>query len=97
MVEDNRCPCRMCLNATVDDELDHDNDFSSFGIGSCENGLRMMLNTGNGHPTEISVARWDDKYGWQTVGFYRPAYCPNCGRLLVENLKNGGRRYGDEG
>lgn len=89
---DKNCPCRMCLNATVDGDLNHDNDFSSIGIGSCETGLRMMFITGNGQPTEILVERWYDKHGWLTVGYYRPAYCPNCGRLLVENLKDGGRR-----
>lgn len=92
---EQNCPCKMCVNASVDGELNHDNDLSYIGIGSCEKGLRLLFKTGDGKPTEILVERWDDKHGWQTVGFYRPAYCPNCGRPLVENLKNGGRRYGN--
>lgn len=83
-MEKNRF-CEMCQNACVDEDLYHDNDFSSFVIGSCENGLRMMLSTGNGQPTEITVERWYDKHGWHIVGYYRPAYCPNCGRFLIEN------------
>lgn len=90
------CPCGMCINATVDEELTPENDWSYFGLGNCEPGLRLVFKTGGGKPTEILVEIRGSKHGWQTVGVYRPAYCPNCGRLLVENLKNGGRRYGNE-
>lgn len=93
---EKNCPCKMCLNATVDGDLRHDNDLSYIGIGDCNPGLRMMFKTGDGRPTEIVVERWDSVCGWNTVGVYRPAYCPNCGRLLVENLKNGGRRFGND-
>lgn len=89
------CPCRMCVNAATEEELTPDDDLSYIGIGECEDGLRMMFRTGDGKPTEILVERFHEKHGWQTVGLYRPAYCPNCGRLLVENLKNGGRRLGN--
>ena len=92
---EKNCPCRMCLNASVCDDLRHDNDLSYTGIGDCVDGTRLMLVTGAGKPTQILVEVWDEKHGWMVVGFYRPAYCPNCGRLLVENLKNGGRRYGN--
>lgn len=88
-------PCGMCLNASVDPELDHDFDFSSRGIGLCDPGLRMMYQTGNGQATEILVERWDEKNGWLTVGFFRPAYCPICGRFLKENMKYGVRRAED--
>ena len=75
----------MCVNAFIDPELNSDNDLSYIGIGKCERGYRMLLRSGSGRPVEILVEKWNDVEGWQTIGYYRPAHCPNCGRELKEN------------
>ena len=80
--------CNMCLNASVDSELDSFNDLSYTGIGSCENGYRLMIRSGDGKPTEIEVEQFSPQdREWHLIGFYRPQYCPNCGRRLIENEK----------
>ena len=72
--------CEMCLDASVDPELNSDNDLSFIGIGKCAEGYRMLLRSGNGKPVTILVEKWSDTVGWQTIGCYQPKYCPNCGR-----------------
>lgn len=79
--------CRMCDNAFTNPELNGDNDLSYFSIGECGDGYRMMLRSGDGRPVEILVEKWDDRTGWHKIGYYRPKYCPNCGRELKENIK----------
>lgn len=77
--------CGMCVNAYVDDELSSDNDLSFFGIGTCSRGFRLLLRSGASRPTELLVERHFGTSGWLTVGTYKPKYCPNCGRELIEN------------
>lgn len=82
-----RPPCRMCLNALVDDELTHSNDLSYHGIGeNYVSGIRLLFSSGNRKPPRILVET--HFHGeWQTVGEYRPRFCPNCGREIVEYPK----------
>lgn len=78
--------CGRCLNAYVDDELTPENDFSAFSLGTSENGHRMMIQTGNGRPTEVVSEVWNPTVKmWETTGYYYPKYCPECGRELFEN------------
>lgn len=78
--------CRFCHNATVDGDLTSENDFSSCGIGSMDKGYLMYLSTGGGRPTELEVFRWNvTNQRNDLIGSYRPKFCPECGRKLVEN------------
>lgn len=79
--------CKMCTNAHTDSDLTSDNDLSYCGVGECEKSFRLMLRTGNGRPTGILVEHLDEGIGWNTIGFYWPKFCPNCGRRLTENEK----------
>jgi len=74
--------CEMCLDASIDPELNNDNDLSFISIGECAKEYRMLLRSGDGKPVAILVERWRDATGWQTIGCYQPKYCPNCGREL---------------
>ena len=78
--------CGMCTNATTDPELTPDNDLSYVGIGDCEDGHRLLFKSGDRTPTEIYLEKYfPDRGGWHIIGIYRPQYCPNCGRKLIEN------------
>ena len=81
-------PCGMCDNAFVNPELSKDEDLSYVTVGHFIRGKRMMLRTGSGKTTQIIVEEYDkESKMWQYLGFYRPNFCPNCGRELVENRK----------
>ena len=77
-------PCHMCDNAFVNEDLTRDEDLSYVGLGDSLLGYRAMLRSGDGKPVEIIMEHWNGA-GWEEVGHYRPAFCPNCGRELVEN------------
>ena len=77
-------PCHMCDNAFVNEELTRDEDLSYVGLGNFFLGYRAMLRSGDGKPVEIITEHWNCQ-NWEEVGRYRPAFCPNCGRELVEN------------
>lgn len=78
-------PCYICDNAHTNPELHKDNDLSYISIGDFARGYRMLLRSGDGRPTEVLVEKWHEKAGWSLIGRYRPKYCPNCGRELIEN------------
>lgn len=83
-------PCGRCLNANSDPtgELDPDYDFSSRSVGECDKGYRIMMNTGYHHNTDLTVEHWHEQHKqWETIGYYTPNYCPECGRQLFENKK----------
>ena len=80
-------PCGMCDNAFVNPELSKDNDLSYVTVGKCMAKMRMMVRSGDGKSTQIIVERYDPVSGWYLAGSYRPRFCPNCGRELVENRK----------
>jgi len=77
--------CGICNNAYVDAELQEDGDLSYTSLGECESGYRVFFRSGDSRPTEILFEKWYGKAGWHLVGYYRPKYCPNCGRKLIEN------------
>ncbi len=76
--------CRMCGNASTDPELRSDNDLCYIGVGTFDKNRRMLFRTGDGRPTELLVEEWQVDQ-WRLIGYYRPLYCPNCGRRLIEN------------
>jgi hypothetical protein len=76
----------MCDNAYVDDELDFSNDLSYYSVGNSVDKHRIFLRSGARRPTAILVEKYDDTIQqWTTIGTYKPKYCPNCGRELLEN------------
>lgn len=79
--------CYMCNNANVDPELTHDNDLSYHSIGATDKEHRMMFRSGARRPTEIEIEKRVQRKdrAWDLIGFYRPKYCPECGRELIEN------------
>jgi len=78
--------CYLCENAYTNPELTSGIDLSFYTIGKCEPGFRILFETGGGRPTAIifEVQKADVM---QTVGYYCPRFCPNCGRELAENKK----------
>ena len=79
--------CKMCFYAHTDPELTSDNDLSYSTIGECTDSYRLMFRSGDDRPTGILFEEWNRDRGWQTLGFYWPKFCPNCGRRLTENEK----------
>ena len=78
--------CEFCCNATVEPELNHDNDFSSMSVGNTDDGFNMYLTTGYNRPTVIEVSMWNEKHKINnTIARYKMKYCPECGRKLIEN------------
>ena len=77
-------PCHMCDSAFVNEELTRHDDLSYVGLGNFFLGYRAMLRSGDSKPVEIIAERWNGQT-WEEVGRYRPKFCPNCGRELVEN------------
>ncbi len=93
---EDKVPCGYCFNARVcppsddlfDTPLTDENDFSSRGIGDCEKGFRLSLNSGYGRPVNIEVEKWyEEDRQWHAIGLYKPKYCPECGRILNEYEK----------
>ena len=81
-------PCSFCLNAYFDDELNDDNDFSSFTIGGGLSDNRIMLSVGDGKPLRITSESYDYEYrGWIVNSIYYPKFCPECGRQIIEYKK----------
>ena len=88
MAEEKAVGCFMCTNAHTDPDLTSNDDLSYITIGDSLPKKRMMFRTGDGRTTQIITEEFDEKSGcWQLVGFYRPKFCPNCGRELIENRK----------
>ena len=84
----NNSPCFMCNNALVDDELTFENDLSYFSVGECADGFRIFVSSGCGRSLRILFEHWNGSR-WELVGFYSPAHCPACGRLLSEYKRRG--------
>lgn len=84
--EEKQVICGKCFNARMglDENLDDDNDFSSFSIGHGSKDFRMLYTAGNGKPPRIEAQQWDERVGWYNVGIYYPKYCPECGREITE-------------
>ena len=77
-------PCDMCNNARIYDDLTNENDYSAISVGKSAKGNRIMFCSGDGKPLRIEFEKWNDKAGWGKISEYRPRYCPNCGRKIVE-------------
>lgn len=77
-------PCHMCDSAFVNEELTRYDDLSYVSLGNFFLGYRAIIRSGDGKPVEILIEQWNDQV-WEEVGRYRPKFCPNCGRELVEN------------
>lgn len=94
MPEEKSVGCFMCTNAHTDPDLNSDNDLSYITIGKCDPKRRIMFRSGDGRTTQIIVEEFNEKSGcWEFVGFYRPKFCPNCGRELIENRKGCSRDF----
>ena len=80
--------CYMCNSAFVDDNLTNSNDLSYYSIGKSYDNHRMFIRSGAGKPVTVLVEQLDESTSsWVLVGYYKPSYCPNCGRELIENNK----------
>ena len=64
--------------------MTNENDYSAISVGKSAKGNRIMLCSGDGKPLRIEFEKWNDKAGWGKIAEYRPRYCPNCGRKIVE-------------
>lgn len=87
-VEKATSPCRFCLDATVIPELEGC-DLSYHTIGESDKSHRLMLRSGGGRQLEIQSEKWTETgngFGqWQLTAYYRPKFCPECGRRLRRN------------
>lgn len=79
--------CHICLNAYVDPDLTHDNDLSYHSIGHADTEHQITFRSGANRPTEILIEKrvHQKDRAWSLVGYYKPNYCPNCRRKLIEN------------
>lgn len=94
MAEEKAVGCFMCTNAHTDPELTSNDDLSYITIGNSLPKKRMMFRTGDGRTTQIITEEFNEESGcWQLVGFYRPNFCPHCGRELIENRKGCSRDF----
>lgn len=97
--------CHFCYNAQVwakepheeedyfDEGLNDTNDFSSCGIGYCDDRHRLFFNSGNGEACNIELCEWFNGR-WHTMGRYFPKFCPECGRPLDEyTIDERGTKY----
>lgn len=86
--------CYMCDNAETNPELNEENDLSYFSVGEWTKGFRIMIRSGDRKPIKILFEQWAEKTNWQTIAYYQPNYCPNCGRKL--SMKGERNRHGTE-
>lgn len=78
-------PCRFCLDASCDPEgkLTTENDYSSLPVGNVAEGYRMSIDVGCGKPLRVCIEHWlPHMQQNELVGFYKPKFCPECGRKL---------------
>ena len=76
-------PCHICNNARVDADLADDNDLSYSSVGFALAGCRMMFRSGGRKPLCLRVEELTEGC-WELIAYYRPRFCPNCGRPIVE-------------
>lgn len=80
--------CDYCKNAFTDRRLTDENDLSYYSIGRCEKGLSAFICSAvaNSPPVKIIVQKDREEIKQNVDVFhYAPAYCPVCGRKIVEN------------
>lgn len=77
--------CPYCLDASCDPtgELTKDNDFSSDSVGEVMDRYRMSIDVGGGKPLTICVTHWNQlSQQNELIAYYKPKFCPECGRKL---------------
>lgn len=80
--------CYMCDNARINDDLTDDNDYSVCCVGVSSENNRIVVSSGWGKPLSIDFELWNDfSKCWNTVAYYNPKFCPNCGREIFEFKK----------
>lgn len=80
--------CSVCCNATVEPELNPDNDLSYIGVGKTIEGYGLHIRSGDGRPTALIISKWNTILKRNVgIGLYKMKFCPECGRKLIENLK----------
>ena len=82
--------CSYCKNAFTDLRLDPDNDLSYMSIGLCDNGFGAFICSTALYrpPVKIIVQKYQEEIKQNVdVFYYTPAFCPMCGRKIVENEK----------
>ena len=70
--------------------LDPDNDLSYMSIGRCDNGFGAFNCSTALYrpPVKIIVQKYQEEIKQNVdVIYYTPAFCPMCGRKIVENEK----------
>ena len=78
--------CKYCNNAFVDDSLTDNNDLSYISIGHIEKGYTLYFRSGDNRFTGIDISHFfPGRQCSNTIGYYVPKYCPECGRYLKEN------------
>lgn len=86
--------CDYCKTAFSDRRLDADNDLSYMGIGKGCDGFHAYIRASAAYNPPVAIVvdmRRDDLNRNVDVYRYAPAYCPMCGRKIIENetyLKN---------
>lgn len=82
--------CKYCTNAFTDRRLDGNGDLSYFSIGRAEKGITAFIRSSAEYRPPVCIVvqkyREDIKHNVDIV-HYTPAYCPVCGRQIVENKK----------
>jgi len=77
--------CWYCASCRTQHDLDPDTDFHSSTVGDVERGYSIMYSCGFHQGPRIEMRAWNDKINmWDTVGIYKPKYCPECGRHITE-------------
>ena len=80
--------CEYCKNACTDQRLDEQNDLSYISIGSHENGFSAFICSSAASNPPVSIVVQMYRNDWKRnvdIVHYAPAYCPVCGRKIIEN------------
>ena len=78
--------CKFCCNCHTDDSLSPDNDLSFCSIGHIDKGYTLYFRSGDNRFTGIDISHFFPGNDYSnTIGYYIPKYCPECGRYLFEN------------
>lgn len=82
--------CKYCTNAFSDLRLGSHHDLSYLPIGKAENGAAAFIRSSAEYRPPVCIIvqqyREDIKQNVDIV-HYTPAYCPICGRQIIENKK----------
>lgn len=84
MAEQMIRPCHYCVNASVVDDLGHDEDLRYNGLVLYDNYFRVFFRTGDRKPTAFTFDLFDGHWCCDIAQFV-PRFCPFCGRELIEN------------